>query len=274
MMMHADQHNLQPIFYGDENMKVCLYSGILLAILIGWNGGLGAAASETSDSGREVFETFKDAVVTVRTVIGMSFGGSESESEQEANATLIAPDGLAVLALSAVDPTQMVQGLRMSDEEMTTRIVSMRVILPDGNEKPAEIVLRDQDLDLVFIRLTEAPEAPLPCVNLERIGHPGMLDEVVCVMQYGQVARRARAAFIDRIETIVEKPRLFYALGDHRARQVVCSPVFTLAGEFVGVGVMRVMSGAAKPSSDNIMVIIVPGDQIRDLMAQVPPLKQ
>ncbi len=228
------------------------------------------ALGDTTAQGRAVFERYKDTVVTMRVVVGTTFGGSESESEQEANATLLDADGLAVLALSAIDPMQMAASFRMSAEEMTTRVISLRMILPDGSEKPAEVVLRDKDLDLVFVRLTEKPDGPLPFVSLDAAGAPEMLDEVVCIMQYGRVARRAHAAFIERVEMIVERPRLFYALGDHRARQLVCSPVFTLDGGFVGVGVMRSITGG-EPSRDNIMVVIVPARQIQELTAQVPP---
>lgn len=239
----------------------------LVAVL--WASGV--SADETADLGRKVFDARKDTVVTMRIVIAMSFGAREQESEQEANATLISPDGVAVLALSAVDPLQMASDMNIADDEMTSRVSSLRMILPDGSEKPAEVVLRDKDLDLAFVRLTEKPAAPLTYVDTAQTGNPQILDNVVCIMQYGRVARRSHSAFVERIEMVVEKPRLFYALGKHRDRHVVCSPVFTMADEFVGVGVMRMVSGATEPSPDNIMVIIVPGAQIKALMDQIPP---
>ena len=232
--------------------------------------GAGVSADETAELGRKVFDARKDTVVTMRIVIAMSLV-PVNESEQEANATVISPDGLAVLALSAVDPLQMASDMDIADDEMTSRVSSLRMILPDGSEKPAEVVLRDKDLDLVFVRLTEKPASPLAYVDVAQTGSPQLLDDVVCIMQYGRVARRSHSAFVERIEMVVDKPRLFYALGKHRDRHVVCSPVFTLANEFVGVGVMRMVSGATEPSPDNIMVIIVPGAQIKALMDQIPP---
>ena len=80
----------------------------------------------------------------------------------------------------------------------------------------------------------------------------------------------SHAAFIERIEMVVEKPRLFYAIGEHRSRQLVCSPVFTLTGEFTGIGVMRLAMGS-KDDMDDMMVIIVPAEQLQSLMEQVPP---
>jgi hypothetical protein len=231
---------------------------------------LGLHADETADLGRQVFNARKETVVTMRVVIAMSFGGREEESEQESNATLVTPEGMAVLALSAVDPLQMASQIRVSTEEMTSRVTSLRMILPDGNEKPAEVVLRDKDLDIAFVKLTEKPETPLPYVDMSQAGNPQVLDNVVCIMQQGRVARRSHAAFVERVEMAVEKPRLFYALGSHRSRQVVCSPVFTMDNLFVGVGVMRMMAGDSEPSPDDIMVIIVPAAQLKELFNQIP----
>lgn len=247
---------------------------ILLLALVSVSWASGVFADETADLGRKVFDARKDTVVTMRIVIAMSFGGRENESEQEANATVISPEGVSVLALSAVDPLQMASDMKIAGDEMTSRITSLRMILPDGTEKPAEVVLRDKDLDLAFVRLTEKLETPLAYVDLAQSGSPQLLDNVVCIMQYGRVARRSHSAFVERIEMVVDKPRLFYALGKHRDRHVVCSPVFTLANEFVGVGVMRMVSGGAEPSPDNVMVIIVPGAQIKALVDQIPAVPQ
>lgn len=250
--------------------SLCRICCIFLPLVLILSAPTNAAAQSSAEQGRKVFERYKQAVVTVRVVIGVSYGGRETENEQEANAAVIAPDGLAVLALSAIDPMQLAEGYNMPANEMTTRIVSMHVILADGAEKPADVVLRDKELDLAFIRLTEKPAEPLPFVSMETPGQPNVLDEVVCIMQYGRVARRAHAVFMDRIEAVVEKPRLFYILGDHRARQVVCSPVFTLDGGFVGMGVMRLMTGASDSSPDNMMVIVVPAEQINAMLEQTP----
>jgi hypothetical protein len=84
------------------------------------------------------------------------------------------------------------------------------------------------------------------------------------------VAQRSHVAFIDRVEGLVEKPRKFFILGEHRARQVVCSPVFTMDGKFVGIGVMRAVKTDSSAMGDNVLVVVVPGEQIKELVAQVP----
>ena len=161
----------------------CLFLAVLIVAPLGFGDDIG-------DQGRAVFEKYKDTVVTVRVVVGMSYGGSERETEQEGNATLISEDGLAVMALSGIDPMQLAAGYGADMNEMTSRVVSLHIIFADGAEKEAEVVLRDKEQDIAFIRLKDKPEAPLPHVTFDAPGHPKVLDEVVCILQYGRIARR------------------------------------------------------------------------------------
>ncbi|MBW7864782.1 MAG: hypothetical protein H3C30_10265 [Candidatus Hydrogenedentes bacterium] len=228
-----------------------------------------AGADDLSGQGRAVFGAAKDSVITVKAVISMSFGGEEQVNEQEANATVINSDGLAVLSLSAVDLTSLFAAMEDLPEGVSSKLVSLKMVGQDGSEQEAEVVLRDKDLDLAFIRPTAKPEVPMPNVNLENLAVPGVMDPVVVVGQMGAVAQRAHIAFIERIEGVVEKPRRFYILGEHRSEQVMCSPVFTMEGGFAGIGAMRVTRGG-KSMQENVMVIVVPAAQIAELVEQVP----
>ena len=112
--------------------------------------------------GREIFKKNQRAVVTVQEVLKMSpAGGSRAnESKQDLTGTVLDGSGLTVLALSACDPSEMYQ--RMMGEDYSrgrveTEITDMKILLDDGTEVPAEIVLRDKDLDLAFIRPRPSP---------------------------------------------------------------------------------------------------------------------
>jgi len=229
------------------------------------------AADETAEKGRAVFEQYKDTVVTIRTVLSMSMGGNPQERESEANGTVIDAMGLAVLSLSSVDPSGLMARLDRGRDEMVTKITSMKMILADGTELDAEIVLRDADLDLAFVRPLTKPDSAMPFVDLTQPGKPEILDEVVAIAQLGQVARRTHSALVERVEAVVDRPRTFYVLGEHRSRAVVCSPAFTLDGAFVGIGVFRSIQGSDRRTGDNVLIVIVSGDDIREASAQVPP---
>lgn len=234
-----------------------------------------ARADETGKKGRAVFEKFKPAVISVRVVVSVSAGGNSRDTEGWANGAVLDATGLSIVALSFLDPTDLYA--KMGDTESgntTVKIASLRMILAGGEEIPAEVVLRDKDLDLAYIRPTDQAKAPFPNVDLAQTTEPQLLDEVVIITQLGEVARRAHSASIDRVETIVEKPRHYFMVGEHRANAVLSAPVFSLEGQFIGLGAMRAISAAGDGGmGDNVVVVIVPAKDIKEGIAQVPAPK-
>lgn len=232
---------------------------------------LPAHADELAEQSRTVFDANRDAVVTITMVISVSYEGNERENESEANGTLIGPDGLTVLSLTAVDPTVQYERTPDMGGELVSKVKDMRIVLADGSELPAEVVLRDRELDLAFVRPTSPVASAMKYVDLNSASTPRVLDPVVVLAQLGKVARRAHSAFVDRVETVVEKPRLFYVLGQHRSQSVMCSPVFGLDGGIVGIGVIRAIRGGQGGGFEDAMVIVVPAEDIRAASQQVPP---
>lgn len=228
-------------------------------------------SDEAAEKGRAILEANKDAVITVRVVMSMSFGGQEREQESEATGTVIDPSGLTVLSLIATDPSAMYESFREEGGgQVVSKITDLKMILSDGTELAAEVVLRDKDLDLAFIRPVASSASPMSCVDLEHAGAPQLLDELAVLGQLGRVARRTHTVFLERVEAIVDRPRTFYVPGQYRAQDVWCSPAFTLDGQFVGIGVMRMLtSRAARGRGDNL-IIIVPAADVREATRQVP----
>ena len=121
-----------------------------------------AFGDEVAEKGRAVFEANKDAVVTVRSVVSLSFGGEENERESWANGTIVDESGLTVVALSFLDPTQLFKAMGRDMGDMGSKVVSLNIVLPDGTEIPAEEAIRDKDLDLALLRPIEQPGQPMP----------------------------------------------------------------------------------------------------------------
>lgn len=239
---------------------------------IGSAGAPAVPADPLGDAARAVFEQYRQTVVTLKIVVSVSFGGNESESESEANATLISPDGLAVLALSAIDPTALLGADLTADPEnpFTLRIVSLKMILAGAEEREAEVVLRDKDLDVVFVRLREAPQEPLPYADpVHAADSVRVLEPYVCIGQEGPVVQRAHTAFIDRIEGVVSRPRTYYLVARSRTQQILCSPLFTLEGRLIGFGVAR--HQRSEDVGNELLAVVVPAAQIGELMSQVQP---
>lgn len=246
-----------------------------------------ARSDELARLGRSVYEQHHAAVVTVQLAMKtrFSFGGrgeSGSENRSEATATVIRPDGLTVASLSSVDPAVMMSrfSAMIGDEgerlRMESEITDLKILLPDGTDMPAEIVLRDRDLDLVFLRPKDPPPRPMACVDLEKSATAEVLDPVVTITRLGRAAARAHAASFERIAAVVKRPRLFYVPDDTITTTTLGSPAFAMDGRVLGLCVMRTSAGTSEGMSilsmqaDAQAAIILPAADVLKVAQQVP----
>ena len=100
--------------------------------------------------------------------------------------------------------------------EIVSEPTDVKLRLPDGRELQATIVLRDEDLNIAFIRPTAAPDKPLVAINLADAAQPAMLDEVIVLGRLGRVGGWAPSAALRDIGGIIVKPRTFYVLAGER----------------------------------------------------------
>jgi S1-C subfamily serine protease len=238
-------------------------------------------ADEIAEKGREIFKQHQHAVVTVQAAIKVSAPGAakSTEAKQDLTGTVMDPSGLTVLALSACDPSEMYQ--RMMSEEagkykLDIEVTDLRILLNDGTEIPAEIVLRDKDLDLAFIRPKSKLTTPTPAVDFTRSASVQVLDQVITLNRLNSAAGRAYAASVERINALIQKPRTFYIPDSSMTATTLGSPAFSLDGKIVGVFVMRAISGkggASRNYRDNMTTIILPADDILKAAKQAPEAK-
>jgi S1-C subfamily serine protease len=238
-------------------------------------------ADEFAEKGREIFKKHQHAVVTVQEVLKVSSGGSSraNETKQDLTGTVLDPSGLTVLALSACDPSEMVQRMMGEDysRRVETEISDMRILLDDGTEVPAEIVLRDKDLDLAFIRPKTKPASPMAAVDLTKTSPAQVLDQVVTLNRLNSAAGRAYAASVERISAVIQKPRTFYIPDSTMTSTSLGSPAFSYDGNLVGVVVMRTVSArggaATRNYRDSMASIILPAEDIAKAAKQAPEAK-
>jgi S1-C subfamily serine protease len=248
---------------------------------------------ELADKGRQIFKKNQHAVVTVQAVIKIRMsvpgqGGEASEYKQDITGTVLDGSGLTVLALSSCDPSDMLQGLMSSFSgedgasrmKMDAELNDVKILLDDGTELPADVVLRDKELDLAFIRPKTKPATPMTALDLTKSGTVQILDQVITLNRLGNSAGRAYAASIERITAVVQKPRLFYVPGTDASSTAMGSPAFTPDGNVVGIFVMRSIKDKGGsgfnlfgPRSDALTAIILPAEDILKAAKQAPEVK-
>jgi len=243
-----------------------------------------ARGDELAQKGRAIFNEHQQSVVTVQLVlktrISMSgSGGQSSEIRQDVSGTVLDGSGLTVLSLSATDPGSLVQAMAGGDEEarlkVETELTDAKILLDDGTEIPSEIVLRDKDMDLAFLRPKSKPAKPMTALDLNQAAKAEILDQVITLNRLGRAAGRAHCASVERISAIVQKPRLFYLPDASQTRTELGSPVFTLDGKVLGVMVTRVSKGPRSGlgmmgQSENVTPIILPAQDVMNAAKQVP----
>jgi hypothetical protein len=254
-------------------------AGLVLLVIMA--AGARPAAAQTVDeraTARDVVKKRGDAVIMVLATIKLriNIGGREQSSDQatQANATILDGTGLTVLSLSSLQPDDIMSRTLSqrvgagTKVDVTSEPSDIRMHLADGRELAARLVLRDEDLDLAFIRPTEAPGTPLTFVDAAG-ATPAILDPVMLLQRTNEATGWLAAASLGNIQLVIDKPRTYYQVAIPTLGGTgLGSPVFDLAGHFVGVVVLRNTGsrGTASPG-------VLPGADIRDIAKQAPAVK-
>lgn len=267
-------------------MRYAVIVGVLAAMCA---AAPAAQAPDQREAMRAVAKKWQDAIINVRVSlkVRMSMGGREVQSMDdtvEAVATVIDPSGLTVMSLSSLDPGAMmsrIMGAAAQGAEKMSIVsepTDVRIRLSDGKELPATIVLRDQDLDLAFIRPTAKPSTPLVAINLADAATPSPLEDLVVLGRLGRVGGWAPSAAVYGVVSIMERPRTFFVLNGQAGTGM---PAFRASGKVAGLltirqidpgrmsmfGMMGGMEGAG------VIPVVLPAADVLEIAAQATEKK-
>lgn len=265
--------------------RTAVATGLLTAAL-----ALPCRGDELVEKGRAIFKANQQAVVIVQMVLKnkMSIGGMNrsGETRRDATGTVIDPSGLTVLALSSTDPAALIEAMMPGGEEemkfkMETELSDVKVVLADGTEVPAEVVLRDKDNDLAFIRPKAKPATPMAALDLTQAGKADILDPVISLTRLGSAAGRAYSVSVERVSAIVTHPRTFYVPETTATTTTMGAPAFTLDGKPLGIFVIRSLKNKDNSGmlgamfgggiqAESLTGIILPAQEILKAAKQVP----
>jgi len=261
-----------------SSLAVCVLAYVVLV-------SAPARAQDSRAAARELVKKWQDAIVNVRVVVKMrmSMGGREMQSNDdtiEAVGTVIDPGGLTVVSLSSINPGPMMTKLVTSGSgggqnlEIASEPTDLKIRLADGRELQSTIALRDEDLNLAFIRPVNAPDKPLVAVNLADAAQPALLDQVVVFGRLGRVGGWAPSASLRDIGGIVLKPRTFFVLAGESAG--IGTPAFLPNGKIVGILTVRQISNdrpsafaaMSGPEGLGLLSVILPADDVLEIAKQ------
>jgi|WetSurMetagenome_2_1015567.scaffolds.fasta_scaffold136550_1 hypothetical protein len=204
-----------------KNFMWLWIGSLLLAAQINWAGDLKLAAKSVS-------EKYHQSVVTVRVVIRLkqNYMGQTRDQEQklELNGTIIDPSGLTITSASAIDPASSYRMMTQMNNQfkIESEVKETNLLLEDGTEVEADIVLKDTNLDMAFIKPREANQN-FPPIVLKPFGKPlQMLDELLIISRLGKVGNRSILVSTAQVGAWVKGPRPFYVCNESLGAAVGC----------------------------------------------------
>ncbi len=257
-----------------------LFAAMMLGVLI-TGVAVPAAQDDLRDAGRQLAKDYQDAIVTIRITISMefAFGGNNQKRDikNEISGTVIGADGLTLVPLSSIDPSQMYKRMMGNEDgdgpKIESQVKDIKLLVGSKRkEVSATVVLRDADLDIAFLRPIEKPAEPMSFINLSDSYKPELLEPVVVLARMGKIADREFGVMSGEIQSIVSKPRTFYVPSAELASGGYGVPIFGANKKVVGIVLMRTMAGGAS-SGDNderSLVIIMPAADVQEIAVQAP----
>lgn len=270
--------------------KIMKFTGMIAGVAVAIAASTVVRAEEDiTKAAKKIFAERKDSVIWVSAVAKLSIktsGGTgarpsvpEQEKKVETTATLIDASGLAVASLSTIDPSGAVDGQEIATAGGTVKISAssqikeVKMILPDGTEVPADIVMKDIDLDLAFIRARadspEAKDVTFKAIDLKDNAEGHILDEVVAIARLGEVFGRQPSVVTSLVASEMKKPR-------HRLRvptESIGGPVFANDGRIMGITVLQRVRTETQGGQAGMTPVVIPASEILPVAEQARKAK-
>ena len=267
--------------------------GLILTLALAQLCPVSATDADVRDTARKLSAAHRDSVVWLSVLAKTSLdaegdvppevkmalaaqGGGEAKSE--VTGTVIDASGLIVTSLSGLDKASLIDGRSVQTAMGTIKlkssaeIKSIKVITASGAEVPADLVLKDEDLGLAFVKVKadaeEAKGVAFKPVNLGDAAPAEMLDACITLGRLDDSLDRSPCTLTGEIVAKAEKPRLVYQVDD----QSVGCPVFTAEGKLLGLSVLRKKSGGgddALTEALNVSAVVLPAADVAKSAEQV-----
>jgi len=257
--------------------NMLLVALVMLGVLV--SPCFGEASVDPSiRAARKILAEHQDSVLWITAVCKIRFtaeGGGDQpmnipdqERKVEAMGTVLSTNGFMVAALSALDLSQEVTGREVSTPkgrvrlEASATLKEVLIVMPDGTELPAEVIMKDVDLDLVFLMAKrdsdEFKHASFKPVDLKHPAKVMIADEVVSLSRANEVLSRQPSVYSGQVNVLVKKPREFIRVSSAS----LGAPTFDLEGNVVGIGVVRRMTDRRS------VAVLIPAADVDEIAEQ------
>lgn len=253
-----------------------------------------AATPEVRATAKKLSEAHKDAIVWLSVLsktslsaegdvppqVQAALAGQSQENKSETTGTIVDASGLIVTALGGMDKSSLVDGQSVNTPMGTIKLKAnsevkeVKVITADGSELPADLVLKDEDLGLAFIKIRmdseEAKGVELKAIDLADSAAGELLDDCIALGRLNEALNREPSLSTSEISGITTKPRTFYRV----ATDAVGCPVFLGNGKLLGLSVVRKpKSSTPLDANTELGTVILPASEVAKVAVQAKDAK-
>ncbi len=247
-----------------------------------------AASGELKAAAARISHAHRDSVVWISVIVKTSLSvdgdapaqikaalaGQDKEAKQETTGTVIDASGLIVTALFGIDKSALVDGRTVQTPmgviklKSESEIKEVKVITADGSEIPADLVLKDADLGLAFIRVrADSPEAEgvtFTAIDLAASRHGELLDDAISLGRLNEDFNREPSVVTTEVSGITSRPRTYFRV----LTDSVGTPVFLADGKLLGLTVVRPPKGDLDAGSTQILPVVLPAADVARIAEQ------
>lgn len=259
------------------NLRIASSLAVTLLAIAAASPRAAAVTDAEAATGRALVKQYADSIVEVEVVATINVTVADHaqpphENKVQENGTVLNASGLTVTVLSGIDPRGAMEamfatrGMGQKIEVGETEFKDVKLRLANNTEIPAVIVLKDPDLNLVFIApLPDEAKAKrvFPFVPLDKAATGEVLGNYYFVHRAPKTFQRVPLVRLTTIVGVVEHPRKMFLLSE-LAPGV---PVFDPSGLPLGIATPYLENG--RPVRD----IVLTASDVAELAAQAAAIK-
>ena len=222
------------------------------------------AQADSKEAARKVFADNAPSVLGIRGLLKLEISmngkpGGNQEKALTSNGVVVA-EGLVAVAYRTIQPNLAASMASRPGLKIESDLAELKLLDSSGEEYDAKLVLHDEDLGLAFVAIDpkgdNAKDFKFKAVDISKDVEVKHLDELVGIGRLSEEMRSEGRVSLGSVSAIVKRPRTLYIVQG----VAMSNPIFTQAGEFVGLTVALKNSGA--------MPIVMPAKYLRKVLDQ------
>lgn len=236
--------------------------------------------AQPSETMKSVHQRWQSHVVSIRATIQLHAGatlgvllGSEQEMQNETQGLLVGRHGLILCSSTQLSGLISLQKHLMGQlgQQLKAQLnpESIEVLLEGrGSWLKAELLARDSELDLAWLKLPTDPQAGYPGFNWAEEGTAEIGDTLLLAKRLDRYFDRVLTLNQAMIGGVTEKPRRLY-IPSVQMDTAFGLPALDSSGRLVGLTILQMPAWDASSQTQNALVVLNKNSNLRDILVNV-----